>query len=113
MEIYYGIWRKTISFSEPIWVGVAPDGILLIDRLENKIISLDYRLIYMNEISLEPRLYLMLLSLRGKFLIITLIVNFNHEVLESFNLWLESGPLFRSAFLKFLQFWRFFLEFNL
>ena len=57
LQLVGGFGRKTISFSEPVWVGVAPDGILLIDRLENKIISLDYRLIYMNEISLEPRLY--------------------------------------------------------
>ena len=57
LQLVGGFGRKTISFSEPVWVGVAPDGILLIDRLENKVISLDYRLIYMNEISLEPRLY--------------------------------------------------------
>ena len=38
-------------------MGVAPDGIFLIDRLDNKVVLLDYRLIYMNEISLEPRIY--------------------------------------------------------
>ena len=57
IQLVGGFGRKTVSFSEPIWVGVAPNGILLIDRLDNKIISLDYRLIYMNEVSLEPRIY--------------------------------------------------------
>ena len=57
MQMVGGFGRKAVSFSEPIWVGVAPDGILLIDRLENKIILLDYRLTYMYDISLEPRLY--------------------------------------------------------
>ena len=57
MQMVGGFGRKTVSFSEPIWVGVAPDGILLIDRLENKVILLDYRLTYMYDISLEPRLY--------------------------------------------------------
>ncbi len=57
LQLVGGFGRKTVSFSEPIWVGVAPNGILLIDRLDNKIISLDYRLIYMNEVNLEPRIY--------------------------------------------------------
>ncbi len=57
IQMVGGFGRKAVSFSEPIWVGVAPDGILLIDRLENKVISLDYRLTYMYDISLEPRLY--------------------------------------------------------
>ena len=57
LQLVGGFGRKTVSFSEPIWVGVAPDGILLIDRLDNKVISLDYRLIYMNEVKLEPRIY--------------------------------------------------------
>ena len=57
MQMVGGFGRKAVSFSEPIWVGVAPDGILLIDRLENKVILLDYRLTYIYDISLEPRLY--------------------------------------------------------
>ena len=57
MQLVGGFGRQAVSFSEPIWVGVAPDGILLIDRLENKVILLDYRLTYMYDISLEPRLY--------------------------------------------------------
>ena len=57
LQLVGGFGRKTVSFSEPIWVGVSPDGILLIDRLDNKVISLDYRLIYMNEVKLEPRIY--------------------------------------------------------
>ena len=57
IQMVGGFGRKAVSFSEPIWVGVAPDGILLIDRLENKVILLDYRLTYMYDISLEPRLY--------------------------------------------------------
>ncbi|MBI65928.1 MAG: hypothetical protein CMG64_06520 [Candidatus Marinimicrobia bacterium] len=57
LQLVGGFGRRTISFSEPIWVGVSPNGILLVDRLDNKIISLDYRLIYMSETSLEPRIY--------------------------------------------------------
>ena len=57
LQLVGGFGRKTVSFSEPIWMGVAPDGIFLIDRLDNKVVLLDYRLIYMNEISLEPRIY--------------------------------------------------------
>ena len=41
-----GVWQKAVSFSEPIWVGVAPDGILLMIAPENKVILLDYRLTY-------------------------------------------------------------------
>jgi len=52
-----GFGRGPFSFSEPIWVGVDPHGISIIDRLENKVIQLDYRLNYMGEINLEPRLY--------------------------------------------------------
>ena len=33
MQMVGGFGRKAVSFSEPIWVGVAPDCILLIDRL--------------------------------------------------------------------------------
>ena len=40
-----------------IWVGVEPNGISILDRLENKIVYLDYRLNYMSEVNLEPRLY--------------------------------------------------------
>ena len=52
-----GFGRNNFSFSEPIWVGVEPNGISILDRLENKIVYLDYRLNYMSEVNLEPRLY--------------------------------------------------------
>ena len=48
---------NNFSFSEPIWVGVEPNGISILDRLENKVVYLDYRLNYMSEVNLEPRLY--------------------------------------------------------
>ena len=57
MQTVGGFGRGSFSFSDPIWVGVDPNGISIIDRLENKIVQLDYRLNYMGEINLEPRLY--------------------------------------------------------
>jgi len=57
MQTVGGFGRGSFSFSEPIWVGVDPHGISIIDRLENKVIQLDYRLNYMGEINLEPKLY--------------------------------------------------------
>ena len=63
-----GFGRKNFSFSEPIWVGVEPNGISILDRLDNKVIYLDYRLNYMSEVNLEPRLYpdLAAIDKRGK-----------------------------------------------
>ena len=52
-----GFGLNSYSFSEPVWVGVEPNGISVIDRLENKITFLDYRLNYMTAISLEPRIF--------------------------------------------------------
>ena len=52
-----GFGRNNFSFSEPIWIGVEPNGISILDRLDNKVIYLDYRLNYMSEVNLEPRLY--------------------------------------------------------
>ena len=46
-----------IHLLRPVWVGVEPNGISVLDRLENKIILLDYRLNYMTAISLEPRIF--------------------------------------------------------
>ena len=52
-----GFGLNSYSFSEPVWVGVEPNGISILDRLENKITFLDYRLNYMSEINLEPRIF--------------------------------------------------------
>ena len=52
-----GFGLNSYSFTEPVWVGVEPNGISVLDRLENKIILLDYRLNYMTAISLEPRIF--------------------------------------------------------
>ena len=52
-----GFGLNSYSFTEPVWVGVEPNGISVLDRLENKIILLDYRLNYMTTISLEPRIF--------------------------------------------------------
>ncbi len=52
-----GFGLNSYSFSEPIWVGIEPNGISIIDRLDNKIIYLDYRLNFMSEIRLKPKLF--------------------------------------------------------
>ena len=52
-----GFGLNSYSFTEPVWVGVEPNGISVLDRLENKITLLDYRLNYMTAISLEPRIF--------------------------------------------------------
>ena len=57
VNLFGGFAKKQLSLSGPIWMGIAPKGITLIDRLDNKVIFLDYRLSYMNEVSIEPRIY--------------------------------------------------------
>jgi len=57
VKLFGGFAKKQLSLSGPIWMGIAPKGITLIDRLDNKVIFIDYRLSYMNEVSIEPRIY--------------------------------------------------------
>lgn len=57
LQMVGGFGRQNYSFVEPIWMGVTPDGILVVDRLDNKIITLDYRLNLMHTSDLEPRLF--------------------------------------------------------
>ncbi|MDP6168920.1 MAG: hypothetical protein QF780_02835 [Candidatus Marinimicrobia bacterium] len=44
-------------YGQFIWMGVAPEGIRVVDRLENKILHFDHRLNSNQMIQIEPRLY--------------------------------------------------------
>ena len=52
-----GFNQRSSSFNELIWMGLSPNGIQVVDRLENKIITLDYRLNSMGESKLNLRSY--------------------------------------------------------
>ena len=56
-QLIGGVGGSAIHLSEPIWAGVLPDGVAAVDRLDNKIIYFDYRLNYINNVSIEPRIY--------------------------------------------------------
>jgi len=45
------------SYGELVWGGISPDGIFLVDRLNNMIYLLDYRLNIISNTSLEPRFF--------------------------------------------------------
>ena len=57
LQMVGGFGRQNYTFVEPIWMGVTPDGILVVDRLDNRIISLDYRLNFIRTTVLEPRIF--------------------------------------------------------
>ena len=44
-------------FGELIWAGISPNGILVVDRLENEIIILDLNLNYLYTNSIDLNLY--------------------------------------------------------
>jgi hypothetical protein len=44
-------------YGQIIWMGVAPEGIRVVDRLENEILHLDYRLNSIQKTLIDPRLY--------------------------------------------------------
>ncbi len=44
-------------YGQIIWMGIAPEGIRVVDRLENEILHLDYRLNSIQKTLIEPRLY--------------------------------------------------------
>ncbi|MGY8787707.1 MAG: hypothetical protein ACKVH5_05355 [Fidelibacterota bacterium] len=52
-----GFNQRSSSFNELIWMGLSPNGIQVVDRLENKIITLDYRLNSMGESKLNRHIF--------------------------------------------------------
>ena len=44
-------------YGQLIWMGLAPDGFRVVDRLENEILFLDHRLNLIQRINIEPSLY--------------------------------------------------------
>ena len=57
VQMVGGFGRQNYTFVEPVWMGVTPGGILVVDRLDNRIISLDYRLNFIHSSVLEPRIF--------------------------------------------------------
>ena len=57
LSLTSGFSNQNSRFGELIWMGVAPNGIRLIDRIENEIIFLDYRLNPIQTITLEHRIF--------------------------------------------------------
>tara|TARA_S200000501_G_scaffold98676_1_gene92076 strand:- start:95525 stop:96370 length:846 start_codon:yes stop_codon:yes gene_type:complete len=45
------------SFGELVWGGISPDGIFIVDRLNNMIYLLDYRMNIISKNGLEPRFF--------------------------------------------------------
>lgn len=52
-----GFSGSNSHFGELTWMGIAPNGIRLIDRIENEIVFLDYRLNPIQIITLEQRIF--------------------------------------------------------
>ena len=52
-----GFTRQESRFGELIWMGIAPNGIRIIDRMENEMIYLDYRLNEIQTVSFEQRIF--------------------------------------------------------
>ena len=53
-----GGFGKTISrYGELVWMGVSPTGIQVVDRLENEIITLDYRLDFIQTSPLNKKIF--------------------------------------------------------
>ncbi|MBT3179766.1 MAG: hypothetical protein HOB40_06245 [Candidatus Marinimicrobia bacterium] len=52
-----GISSNSRSFGELSWLGVSPKGIEVVDRLENEVSILDYRLNHVLSTELEPRIF--------------------------------------------------------
>lgn len=52
-----GMGRRNSKYGELVWMGVSPMGIQIVDRLENEIIHLDFRLNPIQTISLNQRIF--------------------------------------------------------
>lgn len=50
-------------YGQLIWMGLAPDGLRVVDRLENQILFLDHRLNLIQKISIKPSIYPELVSI--------------------------------------------------
>lgn len=56
--IFYGSFgRGDNSFFEPVWIGFTSDGLWVLDRTENKLGQLDYRLNKIRSIELDNKTY--------------------------------------------------------
>jgi len=58
-----GLGNNQINYGDIIWMGISNNGMTLVNRLENKIIYLDYRLSHLHTISLKRGIYPDLVSL--------------------------------------------------
>ena len=58
-----GLGINNTDYGDIVWLGISQDGIIAIDRLENEIIYLDYRLSYLHTIPLGIGIYPDLVSL--------------------------------------------------
>ena len=52
-----GMGKRYNVFGELIWAGISPNGILVVDRMENEIIILDLNLNYINRNKIDLNLY--------------------------------------------------------
>ena len=52
-----GLGRQRSRYGELVWMGISPQGIRVVDRLENEIAHLDYRLNPVQTVALDQRIF--------------------------------------------------------
>ncbi len=52
-----GLGRQRSRYGELVWMGISPEGIRVVDRLENEIAHLDYRLNPVQTVALDQRIF--------------------------------------------------------
>jgi hypothetical protein len=52
-----GVGQNISGYEDLVWMGISPQGILLVDRLENEIVQLDFRLNPVQTIDLNRRIF--------------------------------------------------------
>tara|TARA_B100000029_G_scaffold68531_2_gene60998 strand:- start:1513 stop:2184 length:672 start_codon:yes stop_codon:yes gene_type:complete len=52
-----GFGQKSFRFGDLVWMGISPQGIRVVDRLENEIVHLDYRLNHIHNVALSQRIF--------------------------------------------------------
>ena len=52
-----GLGQKSSRYGELVWMGISPQGIRIVDRLENEIIHLDFRLNPVQTVTLDQRIF--------------------------------------------------------
>ncbi len=57
MNLSSGLGQKRFHFGDLVWIGMSPQGIKVVDRLENEIIILDYHLNTIRNITLNQRIF--------------------------------------------------------